>query len=61
MKPLAILLICTPLIAAELDGNVIKLTPEEAQRCSAGCVVMTLEALRRIVERVQICRREDWT
>lgn len=59
MKALAILLLCAPLMAAELDGDRIKLTPDEVQKCAAGggCVV-TVEVLRAIAARLQTCRRD---
>lgn len=57
MRAIAILLLCAPLAAAELEGNAIKLTPEEVQQCAAGggCVV---DVLRRLAARLQSCRKD---
>lgn len=55
--PLALLCLCA--FAAVLDGDTIKLTPDEAAKCAAagGCVVVPLELLERILGAVQTCRR----
>lgn len=60
MKALAILLLCAPLMAAEMEGDRIKLTPDEVQKCAAGggFVVVTVEVLRAIAARLQTCRRD---
>lgn len=47
--------------AAELDGNAIKLSADEAAKCAAqgGCVVITVEMLRTIVEAAQMCMKRN--
>lgn len=47
--------------AAELDGNAIKLSADEVAKCAAqgGCVVITVEMLRNIVEAAQMCMRKN--
>ena len=50
----------TPAPAVEWDGaNTIKLTAEEAAKCAAqgGCVVITVDVLRNVVQAAQDCRR----
>lgn len=60
MKALAILLLCAPLMAAELEGDKIKLSPDEMRQCveGGGCVVVTVDVLRRLAARLQTCRRD---
>ena len=51
----------TPAPAVEWDGERIKLNPDELKRCQAegGCVVITVEMLRNIVEAAQMCLRKN--
>lgn len=70
MKALAILLLCAPLLAAEMEGDRIKLSPDEMRQCAegGGCVVVTATQAKEVretlmgllaeVERLQkSCRR----
>lgn len=60
MKALTLLLLCAPLLAAEMEGDRIKLTPDEMRQCAegGGCVVVTVDILRRLAARLQSCRRD---
>ena len=62
MKALFILLLCTACAAVEMDGNTIKLDAAETKKCAAegGCVVMTVDVLRRLLDKLKTCGR-DWT
>lgn len=62
MKALCILLLCAGCAAVEMDGNTIKLNPTEEKRCAAegGCVVMTVDVLRKLLDKLKTCGR-DWT
>lgn len=48
-----------PAPAVEWQGESIKLTAEEAAKCAAqgGCVVITVDVLRTVVDAAQDCRR----
>lgn len=52
-----------PAPAVEVDGNTIKLNPDEMRKCQTegGCVVITVEMLRTIVEAAQMCLRRNST
>lgn len=52
-----------PVPAVEWDGSTIKLSPDEMKKCQAegGCVVVTVEMLRIIVETAQSCLRRNST
>lgn len=47
--------------AADFDGNAIKLSADEVAKCAAqgGCVVITVEMLRTIVEAAQMCMKRN--
>lgn len=64
LAPLVAALIsgCTlPAPAVEWQGDTIKLTTEEAAKCAAqgGCVVITVDVLRNVVQAAQDCRRRN--
>lgn len=52
-----------PVPAVEWDGNAIKLSPDELKRCQSegGCVVITVDVLRNIIEAAQSCLRRNST
>ncbi len=53
---------CDPVPAVEMDGNTIRLDAGEMRKCGAGggCVVMTVDVLRGLLNRLKTCGR-DWT
>ena len=58
----AMLVRCDPVPAVEMDGNTIRLDTGEMRKCGAegGCVVMTVDVLRGLLNRLKTCGR-DWT
>ena len=65
MKAVALLLVCLPLLAADAtdeQGDTIKLSRQDVQKCAAGggCVVVTVALLQALLKTARTCTAA-WT